>query len=318
MTTESTGGEVSGEATGSTHEASEANHEGQISESEGQEESGNTESAPELYTITVDGEEMQVTMDELLKSVQTAKASGKRFQEAASMRKEAEAARQELAALEEQLLRNPLEAMKKKGVPEQSIKKHYEDVLYQMYQYDQLSDEEKAARQEKASQEQRIREYEEKLKELEQMKQEKQQSQFQADVAKEEEALTSQFLEALDSSSVPSTPEAIQWMANYMVASIEAGNEVDLTTAAAIYKQSTSKSLRSQIESLNEDQLLELIGEKKLNKLRSKEIQKVKSGNSRPSASSAPLVDQIIKNSGGDATNMSDFFDSLKRREYKY
>ena len=112
MTTESTGGEVSSEAIGSTQEASEANHEEQISESEGSEES---ESAPELYTITVDGEEMQVTMDELLKSVQTAKASGKRFQEAASMRKEAEAARQELAALEEQLLRNPLEAMKKKG-----------------------------------------------------------------------------------------------------------------------------------------------------------------------------------------------------------
>lgn len=315
MTTESTGGEVSSEAIGSTQEASEANHEGQISESEGSEES---ESAPELYTITVDGEEMQVTMDELLKSVQTAKASGKRFQEAASMRKEAEAARQELAALEEQLLRNPLEAMKKKGVPEQSIKKHYEDVLYQMYQYDQLSDEEKASRQEKLAQEQKMKEYEEKLKELELMKQEKEQLRFQEEVAREEEVLTSQFLDALESQSVPNTPEAIQWMANYMVASIEAGNEVDLSTAAAIYKQSTSKSLRSQIESLNEDQLLELIGEKKLNKLRSKEIQKVKSGNSRPSAPSVPLVDQIVRNSGGDATNMSDFFDSLKRREYKY
>lgn len=331
MTTENVGGgEVSGEVSGSTQEVNEASQEtvsaeeipsdvveGELQGSEGEDSTEEEVSEPELYTITVDGEQIQVTLDELLKNVQTAKASNKRFQEAALTRKQAEEAQQKAQALREELLRNPLQAMLKEGVDEKSIRKHYEDVLYQMYQYDQLSDEEKAARQKEAEQRREFEKMQEQLKELEQLKKEKEEAAFQQQVAAEEERITQEFLAAFEQHNVPNTPEAVQWMANYMAAALEAGEDVDLGTAAALYKQNSSQSLQSFIQSLSEDQLLEYIGEKKLNKLRSNEIQKVKTGKKK-AAPSKPLVEQIVQGDGKDVTNMSDFFDSLKRSAYRY
>lgn len=330
MSEENIGGEVSAETTGSTPEATEASQEVVNEASEGSDvvegaegyeegqEVSESESEPEVYTITVDGEKLEVTLDELLKSAQTARASGKRFQEAASLRKEAERAREEAKMLEEALLRNPLEAMRKKGIPDEHIFKHYEDVLYQKYQFDALSDEEKAARRKEAERERQLQEYQEQLKELEALKKEKEEQAFREQVAAQEAELTEQFMAALDSQQIPQSPEAIQWMANYMAASIEAGEEVDLPTAAAYYKKNTSTSLKDQLAGLSEDQILELIGEKKLNKLRSKEIQKVKNGKAKRSVSKDSLAEKIVKRDGGDVTNMSDFFDSLKREAYKY
>ena len=45
----------------------------------------------ELYTVKVDGEEMQVTSEELVKSYQLERAAQKRMQEAAELRKNSEA-----------------------------------------------------------------------------------------------------------------------------------------------------------------------------------------------------------------------------------
>ncbi len=84
MTTENVGGgEVSGEVSGSTQEVNEASQEtvsaeeipsdvveGELQVSEGEDSTEEEVSEPELYTITVDGEQIQVTLDELLKNLE--------------------------------------------------------------------------------------------------------------------------------------------------------------------------------------------------------------------------------------------------------
>ncbi len=56
----------------------------------------------EYYTVKIDGEEKQVTADELVKNYQLEQAAQKRMQEAASERKQAEAERQVIAQQREQ------------------------------------------------------------------------------------------------------------------------------------------------------------------------------------------------------------------------
>jgi len=56
----------------------------------------------ELYTVKIDGEEKQVTSEELVKSYQLEQAAQRRLQEAAEIRKNSEAETQALAAQREQ------------------------------------------------------------------------------------------------------------------------------------------------------------------------------------------------------------------------
>lgn len=60
------------------------------------------ESEADYYTVKVDGEEMKVTPDELVKSYQLEKAAQKRLQEAAEKRKSAE---EQMSAIEQERLR---------------------------------------------------------------------------------------------------------------------------------------------------------------------------------------------------------------------
>ena len=67
-----------------------------------EEASDNSDDVEEYYTVKIDGEERNVTADELVKSYQLEQAAQKRMQEAASERKQAEAERQAIAQQREQ------------------------------------------------------------------------------------------------------------------------------------------------------------------------------------------------------------------------
>jgi len=67
-----------------------------------EESSDDSDDVEEYYTVKVDGEEKNVTADELVKSYQLEQAAQKRMQEAASERKQAEAERQVIAQQREQ------------------------------------------------------------------------------------------------------------------------------------------------------------------------------------------------------------------------
>lgn len=67
-----------------------------------EEASDDSDDVEEYYTVKIDGEERNVTADELVKSYQLEQAAQKRMQEAATERKEVEAERQAIAQQREQ------------------------------------------------------------------------------------------------------------------------------------------------------------------------------------------------------------------------
>lgn len=84
----------------------------------------------ELYTVKVDGEEMQVTSEELVKSYQLERAAQKRMQEAAELRKNSEAEMQALATQREKY-GQALERIEAQLNSVQEQPKEYWDKLYQ-------------------------------------------------------------------------------------------------------------------------------------------------------------------------------------------
>jgi len=84
----------------------------------------------ELYTVKVDGEEKQVTSEELVKSYQLEQAAQKRMQEASQTRKQAEAEAQQLAEQREQYAQ-ALQIIEAQLNQVQEPPKEYWDKLYE-------------------------------------------------------------------------------------------------------------------------------------------------------------------------------------------
>ena len=84
----------------------------------------------ELYTVKIDGEEKQVTSEELVKSYQLEQAAQRRLQEAAEIRKNSEAETQALAAQREQYAQ-ALEQIQARLTAVKEPSKEYWDKLYQ-------------------------------------------------------------------------------------------------------------------------------------------------------------------------------------------
>jgi hypothetical protein len=84
----------------------------------------------QLYTVKVDGEEMQVTSEELVKSYQLERAAQRRMQEAAELRKNSEAEIQALATQREKY-GQALERIEAQLNSVQEQPKEYWDKLYQ-------------------------------------------------------------------------------------------------------------------------------------------------------------------------------------------
>jgi len=88
------------------------------------------EETEEYYTVKVDGEEKQVTAEDLVKSYQLEQAAQKRLQEAATTRKQAEAEAQELAQKREQYAQ-ALQQLEANLAQAQERPQEYWDRLYQ-------------------------------------------------------------------------------------------------------------------------------------------------------------------------------------------
>ena len=86
--------------------------------------------ADDVYTVKVDGEEKQVTSEELVKSYQLEQAAQKRMQEASQTRKQAEAEAQQLAQQREQYAQ-ALQMLEAQLTQVQEPSKEYWEKLYQ-------------------------------------------------------------------------------------------------------------------------------------------------------------------------------------------
>lgn len=270
---------------------------GETLESEGQEElaeeSAEEPSETDKYEVTVDGQKLLLTRDELMKGFQLGAASHKRFQEAAQARKEAEAA---LSKIKE----NPLEAFLQAGGDQKAFRALVEDFLIKEIEYDKLSPEERELND--------LRRYkeEQEIARQEEAKRRQQEVQNQ-ETEMYQKQFTEQYNKALTDAGLPVSEKAIQFIAKTQLDALEAGYEMPLDLAIQYYREEQSNSVNNYLSSLPVDQLVGIIGKDRMKEIRKQELAGLKNPVSRKkSAPAAPA------SSADEKMTASEFFASLR------
>jgi len=97
--------------------------------------SGTDQDTSKKYKVKVDGKEMEVTEDELVRGYQKVKASDKRFMEAAEAMKMAKSSKE----VEERLKKGDLNVLREMGVPEEAITQFSENHLLDIVRFNDMS-----------------------------------------------------------------------------------------------------------------------------------------------------------------------------------
>jgi hypothetical protein len=259
------------------------------------------------YEITVDGETISLTLDQLKAGYQKAQASAKRFQEAAEERKRAAEEKKAAEEFKNKLRQNPLKALLEDGVDVKAIRNHYEAAVWEFLQQDQMTPEQKAeikAKQEMETEKQRIAR---EKAEIENWKKEREREREEMEVRKHQETYAAQINDALNKHGLPQSPEVVAKMAGYLSQALEHGYDMSIDEAAAMYKEDTEVSLKGLLKKYSPEQLMSLLGEDGMKALRSKDVEqhvKQPTHTKKPAASSPPTTEKKV--------SARDFFSSLK------
>lgn len=234
----------------------------------------------QTYKIKVDGEEVEMSLEEITKFAQLGKAGQKRMAEAAQIKKEAGELIDLLRSDPEAVLSDPAIL----GSSEEVIK------FAQKILARQLEDEMKSPE---------VREKEQLQKEVEalrkQMKEEseaKSKAEYERLVAQEEEKLQSEINEAIDSSGLPASPFVLKRISDVLIMAAENDKQISPKQAMNIVKKEMMKDIKELLGASPEDALEDLIGSDRIKSLRKKQLAKAKATSVE---TAAPRVDSMMK-----------------------
>lgn len=246
------------------------------------------------YSIKVDNQDYEEELDlnddeQVKKHLQMSRASGKRMQEASDIRK---------AALDfiDQLKKNPKKVLSDPNIGV-DIKKFAQDILN-----------EEIAELEKSPEQREKEKLQRELQELKQQAKDREEglkkSEFDRIQIEQERKLEGEISTALDIGGLPKTPQTVARMAEMMMIALQ--NNIDLSPKdiAPIVKNNTMKDFKEILNSLNDDQVEEFLGDA-LKRVRKKSISKMKAGdtansiknvtNNRPKETATEVKKQTIK-----------------------
>jgi hypothetical protein len=301
-TTSETGVEVSEESSQEeSTEASEASEESydEASEQEGSDEGAEQEqeeveqgdSDGSTFEVTVDGQKLQLTREELMQGFQLGAASHKRFQEAARLKREAEST---LNKLKE----NPIEAFIAAGGDEAAFRSLAEQFLYDKISYEKMSPEE----QELAD----LRRYKEQQEASRQTEaQRKQQEALEKEASMHQETFAKEFTSALESAGIPTSEKAIAAVAQIKLTALEEGYDLPTELAVQQYQKEQSELINNYLGSLDADRLVGVIGKDRMKEIRKRELASLKNPTPRARSKGQSAQEPQKKISA------KDFFDSL-------
>lgn len=219
--------------------------------------------APKKYKIKVDGAEEELDEETLLKLAQMGRASNKRFQDAAQLRREAE----ELIALIKQ---DPRKVLQHPSIGLDPYKVA-EDWLIEKLEQEKLSPEQ-----------QKIQEYEQKLKAYEEEKkaaaEAKDQENKQKLIAHYSQEYEREVQEALASSGLPRTAKTVRRMAEYMKAALDNGIELPAANVAKLVRQDYIRDISELFNQTDGDTLIQILGDEMANKIRKSDLQRLRAG----------------------------------------
>lgn len=261
------------------------------------------ESIRKKYKVKVDGSEVEVDEDELLRGYQRAKSAAKRFEEAAKMKKEAE----QLSAL---LKSDTADAIKRSGGNPQEWAEKF---LAGIYEEEELA--------KKDPKELEIRKLKKQLEEVNKKETDKKAKEEQDQHAKlltqYEADYTKQITSALEKSGLPKTPFTVKRMAQYMARAMDAGMDIAASDVVDYVKEDYINDFKGFFSQSNEDLLMQVLGKENADKIRRAELKKIKEKTpptptaTKPVANAKPEEDQKPKKK----MTMKEFRDSMKNEE---
>ena len=230
-------------------------------------------------TAKVNGKEERVDEETLIRDYQKYKAADQKFAEASKAEKSVKAFMEALQNDPEAVLNNPNLSIDRKKLAEKWL---YEQIQQELNPPDERD--------------QKLREYEEKLKGYQSKEQEevatKEQAEYQQVVAKRKNELANVFSEAMSKSSLSKNPETaaatLREMALYYRAYKEqTGEAPDANELAQHVEQKYFKGLYELANTLEGDELVQFLGPQIIKKLRAYDLGQLtkKSSNFEPSSS---------------------------------
>jgi hypothetical protein len=204
------------------------------------------ETKARLYKVKVDGEDIEVDEEELLRGYAHNKAASKRMQEASMTRKEAETV---LKMFKE----NPREAFKILGT---DYKKFAEDIINEEFQQALLSPEQKE------------------LQEYKRQVQEYRKEQEQAQLNSYAEKIQNDIVGSLETAGLPKTDRTVGRIVYYMQSALAAGYNVEPKDVIQFVKEDYISDFKSMIGGLSEDQIEMFLGNDVVRKIAKSTVQK--------------------------------------------
>jgi len=236
---------------------------GQQEEENSQESEEKPAQGEERHTIKVNGEEKELTTKELIVLAQKAEASEQRFQEGASSKKQVQ-------AVMDMAKNDTMKFLDKLGVDPEKV----EQWLYDNHIAPSI------LQGEEKEQWERNKEFE-RLKEKDSEREEKDKKDRQEQTR---QAWSNKIIGAIKSSpNIPQTDWSVNRVAQYMQRAIKGGFR-DVTPEEVIpyVEKDWNKIKSSQMDSLDEDQMLDYLGEAGTEKVRKALLKKHKAGQRKP------------------------------------
>lgn len=262
------------------------------------------------FNLKVDGKDLEKEIDmanetELIKILQMAEMSQKRAQETADLRKKDAHRENQMNAFMESLQKDPEMIMRQMGI---DPAKFAEDLLNREVEKMQLSPEERRVQELEAELNTIKAQKEEERVKLEEQKANALRDQYAADFERD-------IISALDEGQLPNSPHIINKMVDMMSVAIQ--NKIDVSFADLIpmIKEERSSDIKSQIQGMSADDLIQLLSGQVLNDIIVKKTP-VKKKVVPPTAASIKDTGSSKEksNSGSVTRNKSaeDFFRNLK------
>ena len=249
-------------------------------------------------TLKVNGKTREVTdYEDMKKLAQLGLAANEKFQQAADKIKQAE-------AIVELLQTQPEKALEKLGF---NVRELAENYLREELQKEMMSPEE-----------QKLWEMEQKLKQYESEKQQREE-QEKANRINElqrhyENELTDKIIKAIDTYKLPKNERTIARMAEKLYVALENGYEIDPVDIAPLIKQEIEEELKGFYGHLDVEDMIKVLGEDGLKKVRNYEVQRVKSKAPETPLKTTPVATTEKEAKPSKKVSARDFFADLENK----
>lgn len=267
-----------------------------------------------LVEVTVDGETLRMPLSEVVANTQRAKASHKRFLEAAEARKIAEQKERDIEALVRELKgSNPEEILRELGVDTQGIARREHKRLMD---WESMTPEERFRAEMQRERDQLELEKGQWEKQKQTAAEKRRAAQLEAQSRHYQEKYTRDFTAALSNVGVSAEskayPQMLQFMAQVASEALDAGIEMTPSDIAEVVKEEYSGMVKGFLGSLEAEQLHGFLGDDIGKKFRKYDIDRVKAKD--PVRSSGPRTPRRKKAAAKKTYNVDEMRELLRQR----